>query len=122
MQLTVRQSDDNRFTYSNIVSVSSDQFSPSQFDSTFYVKLNNQYVCTAGTSRTAYGEIGLSRPQRNWTGTSTGDIIEVEKYDPFQEGGIGSLTVDVSFGVAKTTTETQYDEDQLQQHFTKVCQ
>lgn len=125
MQLWVLKSRDARFTYGNIVAVSPEDFPPSQVSSKLYVKLKNQFVCSAETSSgIAQGHIALSDPQRTWTVTSETHKIDVEKYNPFQEGGlpyIGSLKVEVGFGVGKKTTDTEFDEDELQQHFTKVC-
>ena len=50
------------------------------------------------------------------------DTVQVQLYDPFQEGGhryLGSLDAEVSFAGRKTT-ETPFDQDELAQHFTKV--
>ena len=46
----------------------------------------------------------------------------VKKYDPFQEGGpryLGSLDAEISFAT-KRETEDPYDQDELQQYFTRV--
>lgn len=50
------------------------------------------------------------------------DTVQVQLYDPFQEGGhryLGSLDAEVSFAGRKTT-ETPFDQDELAQHFTRV--
>lgn len=68
------------------------------------------------------GQISLSDFQRSWAQISLQDTVYVKKYDPFQEGGpryIGSLDAELSFA-GKKETEAPYDQDELQQHFTKV--
>ncbi len=50
------------------------------------------------------------------------DTVQVQLYDPFQEGGhryLGSLDAEVSFAGRKTA-ETPFDQDELAQHFTRV--
>ena len=111
------------FTYGNLVAVSPFDFPPSQANSDSYVILNDLYVCTARTlDGFPQGQISLSDFQRSWAQISLQDTVYVKKYDPFQEGGpryLGSLDAEVSFA-GKKETETPYDQDELQQHFTKV--
>ena len=50
------------------------------------------------------------------------DTVQVQLYDPFQEGGhryLGSLDAELSFAGRKTT-EAPFDQDELAQHFTRV--
>ena len=114
-----------RFTFGNIVAVSPFDFPPSQGSPNFYVILNNLYVCTARTEDSfAQGQIGLSEPQRSWTQISLQDIVHLKRYDPFQEGGpryLGSLDVEIGFATSRET-EDPFDQDELQQYFSKVYQ
>ena len=125
-QLQPAKSPDDMFTYGNLVAVSPFDFPPSQVSSDSsdsYVILNDLYVCTA-RMRDGFpqGHISLSDIQRSWAQISLQDTVYVKKYDPFQERGprfLGSLDAEVSFA-GKKETETPYDQDELQQHFTKV--
>ena len=112
-----------RFTFGNLVAVSPFDFPPSQGSLNFYVILNNLYVCTARTEDSfAQGQIGLSEPQRSWTQISLQDTVHLKKYDPFQEGGpryLGSLDVEIGFATSRET-EDPFDQDELQQYFSKV--
>lgn len=124
-QLQPAKSPADSFTFGNLVAVSPFDFPPSQVRSDSYVILNDLYVCTARIhDGFPQGHISLSDIQRSWAQISLQDTVFVKKYDPFQEGGpryLGSLDVDVSFA-GKKETETPYDQDELQQHFTKVCE
>ena len=124
-QLIVIKNKSERLTYGNLVAVSPDDFPEFAVSSVFYVILKGKFVCTAVTSSEVISRyIMLSDPQRTWTVTSEGLMVDVEKYNPFQEGGppyLGWLEVDVSFGVGKKPNDTEHDEDGLQQHFTTVC-
>ena len=123
-QLQPAKSPNPTFTYGNLVAVSPFDFPPSQVASSdSYVILNDLYVCTARTlDGFPQGQISLSDFQRSWAQISLQDTVYVKKYDPFQEGGpryLGSLDAEVSFA-GKKETEAPYDQDELQQHFTKV--
>ncbi len=122
-QLQPAKSPNPNFTYGNLVAVSPFDFSPPQANSEFYLILNNLYVCTArALDGFPQGQISLSDFQRSWAQISLQDTVYVKKYDPFQEGGpryLGSLDAEVSFA-GKKETESPYDQDELQQHFTKV--
>lgn len=121
-QLQPTKSPEESYTYGNLVAVSPFDFPPSQVSSDFYVILNDLYVCTARTSDGfAQGHISLSDIQRTWAQISLQDTVYVKKYDPFQEGGpryLGSLDAEISFAT-KRETEDPYDQDQLQQYFTR---
>ena len=84
--------------------------------------LNDLYVCTARTlDGFPQGRIGLSDSQRSWAQISLQDTVNVKMYDR-QEGGpryLASLDTEVSFA-GKKETETPYDQEELQQHFTRV--
>ena len=122
-QLQPAKLKNERFAFGNLVAVSPFDFPPSQGSPNFYVILNNAYVCTARTEDSfAQGQIGLSEPQRSWTQISLQDIVHLKKYDPFQEGGpryLGSLDVEIGFATSRET-ETPFDQDELQQYFSKV--
>lgn len=122
-QLQPAKSPDPKFTYGNLVAVSPFDFPPSQGSSDSYVILNDLYVCTARTlDGFPQGHISLSDFQRSWAQISLQDIVYAKKYDPRQGGGpryLGSLDAEVSFA-GKKETETPYDQDELQQHFTRV--
>lgn len=85
--------------------------------------LNDSYVLTARPfDGFPQGQLSLSDPQRTWASISLMDTVQVQLYDPFQEGGhryLGSLDAEVSFAGRKTT-ETPFDQDELAQHFTRV--
>lgn len=117
--------DENEFIFRNLVAVSPLDYHPSQVNSDFYVIIKKFYVCTARTyDRISQGEIGIPGVPRTWAGISLQDpTVEVEKYDPFQEGGpryLGSVRADVSFTHRTKTTETPYDQDELEHYFIKV--
>lgn len=122
-QLQPVKSPENKFIYGNLVTVSPFDFPPNSGSSSSYVILNDLYVCTARTlDGLPQGQIGLSEFQRSWAQISLQDTVYVKKYDPFEEGGpryLGSLDAEVSFASRKET-ETPYDQDELQQHFTRV--
>lgn len=122
-QLQPVKSPENKFIYGNLVTVSPFDFPPISGSSGSYVILNDLYVCTARTlDGFPQGQIGLSEFQRSWAQISLQDTVYVKKYDPFEEGGpryLGSLDAEVSFASRKET-ETPYDQDELQQHFTRV--
>ena len=122
-QLQPAKSPNPNFTYGNLVAISPFDFPPSQVGSDSYLILNDLYVCTARPlDGFPPGQISLSDFQRSWAQISLQDTVYVKKYDPFQEGGpryLGSLDVEVSFA-GKKETEEPYDQDELQQHFTRV--
>lgn len=106
-----------------MVAVSPFDFPQSRGGTDFYVILNDLFVCTARVlDGFQQGLISLSDFQRSWASISLQDTVYVKLYDPFQEGGhryLGSLDVEVSFA-GKKETEAPFDQDELQQIFTKV--
>ncbi|KAL6715198.1 transport between ER and Golgi ATPase protein [Lecanora helva] len=121
-QLQPTKSPHNQFTYGNMVAVSPFDFPHSRPGADFYVILNDLYVCTARVlDGFQQGQISLSDFQRSWASISLQDIVHVSIYDPFQEVGnryLGSLDVEVGFA-GKKETEAPFDQDELQQIFTK---
>lgn len=113
-----------RLPYENVSAVSPFDF-PQSRGGDFYLILNDLYVCTARQSDGfPQGQISLSDIQRSWAGISLQDMVYAKMYDPFQEGGyryLGSLDAEISFAASKKETEAPYDQDELQQTFTKVC-
>ncbi len=122
-QLQPTKSPHNQFIYGNMVAVSPFDFPQTRPGTDFYVILNHLFVCTARVlDNFQPGQISLSDFQRSWASISLQDTIYVELYDPFQEGGhryLGSLDAEVSFA-GKKETEAPFDQDELQQIFTKV--
>ena len=122
-QLQPTKSPHNQFTYGNMVAVSPFDFPQSRPGSDFYLILNDLYVCTARVlDNFQQAQISLSDFQRSWASISLQDTVNVKIYDPFQEGGhryLGSLDAEVSFA-GKKETDAPFDQDELQQFFTKV--
>ena len=121
----LEQKDFPDFIFGNLVAVSPSDYHPSQVNSILYIMLKNLCVCTAKTHPSIeQGQIGIPRVQREWADMSITDTsVEAEKYDPFQEDGprfLGSVTVVASFTKLANMTETAYDQDKLQERFTKV--
>ncbi|KAF2267410.1 vesicle-fusing ATPase [Lojkania enalia] len=114
----------NAFAFGNLVAVSPHDFPPSRDGSAQYILVNGNYVLSAQpTEGCRPGEIGLTDAQRTWAGITLGpqDIVTVEAYDPFSQGGrcyLGSVEVEVGFASRKTT-ETPYDQDELASQFKK---
>ncbi|KAK3207890.1 hypothetical protein GRF29_96g779885 [Pseudopithomyces chartarum] len=112
----------NAYAFGNLqdhpVAVSPQDFPPTRDGSDVYIKVNRNYVLSARpTEGCRPGEIGLTDAQRTWAGISLGpqDIVTVEHYDAFTQGGqsyLGNLEVEVGFATRKTT-ETPYDQEEL---------
>ena len=111
------------YIYGNMVAVSPNDFPQAHSGTDFYVILNDLYVSTARVlDGFPQGTISLSDFQRSWASISLQDTVYVKHYDPFQEDGhryLGSLDVEVGFA-GKKQTEAPFDQDELQQIFTKV--
>lgn len=88
-----------------------------------YLLINDNFVFTARPHpRLDRGQIGLSDPQRTWASISLQDVVHVQIYDPFAQGGqsyLGALDVEVGFA-GKKSTEAPYDQDELANHFVRV--
>lgn len=105
------------------VAVSPLDIPPSRDGSDLYLLLNDTFVFTARPyDGFPQGQISLSDPQRSWAQVALTDVVKVQIYDPFSQGGhsyLGSMDVEVGFAGRKTT-ETPYDQDELAQHFVRV--
>ena len=99
--------------------------SPSDFPSSrgdFYILLNDLFVLSARAYEGfPQGSLSLSDPQRTWASISLQDVVKVQLYDPFTDGGhayLGSVDAEVGFA-GKKSTEAPFDQDELTQLFTK---
>lgn len=85
--------------------------------------VNNLYVVVARSlDNFPQGQISFSDFQRSWAQISLQDTVHARIYNPFEEGGhryLGSVDADVGFAGRKET-EAPFDQDELQQLFTKV--
>ncbi|KAF2671050.1 AAA-domain-containing protein [Microthyrium microscopicum] len=112
----------NQFAFGNIVGVSAMDF---QEGEDMYLLLNGQFVVTAKAVRDfAQGNLGLTDAQRTWAGISLdpNETVEVQKYDPFQQGGqvyLAALDVMVGFAGRKES-DAAYDQDDLAKIFTRT--
>ncbi|MCJ1364317.1 transport between ER and Golgi ATPase protein [Acarospora aff. strigata] len=114
------KSPDNTYTFGNLVAVSPLDIPPSRDGSDLYLLINDTFVFTARPYEGfPQGQISLSDPQRSWAQVALTDVVKVQVYDAFSQGGqsyLGSIDVEVGFAGRKTT-ETPYDQDELAQHF-----
>jgi vesicle-fusing ATPase len=70
------------------------------------------------------GQISMSDAQRTWAQISLTDMVNVEIYDPFSQGGqayLGSMDIEIGFASMKKRTEVPYDQDDLAKALAKVC-
>ena len=108
------------FTYGNCVAVSPFDFPQAQGE--FYLIIRDLYVVSARQlDGFPQGQISMSDFQRSWAQISLQDIVHVRIYNPFEEGGhryLGSIDAEVKFAGRKETEEP-FDQDELQQIFTK---
>lgn len=116
----------NQFAFANLVSVSPQDF-PSSGNEDFYLLANGRFVVTAKAHpQCPRGEIGLTDPMRLWMSISLGpnEIVQVEHYSPFDQGKqvyLGAIDAEVGFA-GRRTVETQFDQDELNDVFTKTFQ
>lgn len=114
------KSPNTSFTYGNCVAVSPFDFPQSQGE--FYLIISDLYVVTARQlDGFPQGQISMSDFQRSWAQISLQDIVHVRQYNPFDEGGhryLGNIDAEVRFAGRKET-EAPFDQDELQQVFTK---
>lgn len=68
------------------------------------------------------GHLGLSEPQRTWMAVALTDVVSVERYDHFNQGGqyVGAMDVEVGFASKNKRIETPYDQDELGKIVTQV--
>jgi vesicle-fusing ATPase len=111
----------NNFAYANLVSVSAIDFGNQQ---ELYIIVNGQYVFTARPiQQCPPGHIGFTDSQRSWAriGLGPGYTVNVERYEPMSEGDQGgymcSVDCQLSFKLAKKTTDHPYDQQMLNDIF-----
>ncbi|KAF2108710.1 P-loop containing nucleoside triphosphate hydrolase protein [Lophiotrema nucula] len=117
----------NAFAFGNLAAVSPQDFPPSRDGSDTYIILNGNFVLSARPVESCgSGQIGLTDAQRQWAsiGLNPNEIVSVEPYDAFSQGGqcyLGNLEVEVGFA-ARRTTDQPYDQDELATQFKKNFQ
>jgi vesicle-fusing ATPase len=70
------------------------------------------------------GQISLSDAQRTWMGIALTDVVSVEMYDPFSNGGqayLGAMDMEIGFASQKKQEQKPYDQDELAKVVTGVC-
>ena len=86
--------------------------------------LQGQYVASARPLDSfAPGSIGMSDAQRTWMGIALTDMVRVERYDPFSQGGqayLGSMDIEIGFASQKKRTDKPYAQDYLANELAKV--
>ncbi|TKA71986.1 hypothetical protein B0A49_07370 [Cryomyces minteri] len=122
LQLRPAKSPNDSYTFGNLAAVSPMDIPPSRDGSDVYILLNGAYVLSARPfDGFPAGSISLSDPQRTWAQIALTDMVEVQVYDPFSQGGqsyLGSIDAEVGFA-GKKRTDIPYDQDELAQHFIK---
>lgn len=71
------------------------------------------------------GQISLSDAQRTWMGIALTDMVNVQMYDPFSNGGqayLGAMDMEIGFASQKKQQEEPYDQDELAKVVTGVGQ
>ena len=64
----------------------------------------------------------MSDPQRTWAQVALTDMVKVQIYDPFSQGGqayLGATDIEIGFA-GKKRVETPYDQDELASVVIKV--
>lgn len=70
------------------------------------------------------GQISMSDAQRTWMGIALTDIVNVEIYDPFSNGGqayLGAMDMEIGFASQRKQESQPYDQDELAKFVTGVC-
>jgi vesicle-fusing ATPase len=65
----------------------------------------------------------MSDPQRTWANIGLRDMVKVQLYDPFSQGGqayLGSADIEVSFASVKKRPQEPYDQDVLGREVIRV--
>jgi vesicle-fusing ATPase len=126
MRLQPVQSPDKSLTYSNICAVSQDDIRPSPDGNDVHLLLNGQFVLNArplpGFPR---GQISLNEIQRTWMRIAVTDVVEVELFDPFRQGGaqsyLGAMDIEIGYAGTKAPAGVPpFDQDELADAVTKV--
>ncbi|ERF76400.1 Vesicular-fusion protein sec18 [Endocarpon pusillum Z07020] len=116
-QLRPAKSPDNTYTFRNLVAVSPMDIPPSRDGSDILLLLQNAYVVSARPyDGFPPGQISLSDAQRTWMGIALTDIVSVEMYDPFSNGGqayLGAMDMEIGFASQKKQEQKPYDQDEL---------
>lgn len=123
LQLQPTKSPDNLYTFSNLVAISSRDIPPQNND--VFLLLNGRFVVSARPlDQFEPGKIGLSTVQREWMSIALTDLVNVEPYDVFSQGGQAYLgTMDIEIGFAgKKAVESPYDQDELAKVVTRIFQ
>lgn len=98
---------------------------PSRDGSDILLLLQGAYVVSARPyDGFPPGQISLSEPQRTWMGIALTDIVNVEMYDPFSNGGqayLGAMDMEIGFASQKKQEQKPYDQDELAKVVTGVC-
>ncbi|KAL9108308.1 MAG: hypothetical protein Q9227_006906 [Pyrenula ochraceoflavens] len=112
MALKPAKSPGPEYFFRNLVAVS-----PSDFNRDLLLLVDDKYVVSAQPcSNFPPGSIGLSDVQRQWMQVALTDVLRVEGYDPFSQGGqayLGDMDIEVAFATIKKREETPYDQDEL---------
>ncbi len=107
------------------VAVSPMDIPPSRDGSDVLLLLQGAYVVSARPyDGFAPGQISLSEAQRTWMGIALTDIVNVEMYDPFSNGGqayLGAMDMEIGFASQKKQEQKPYDQDELAKVVTGVC-
>ncbi|KAL8689777.1 MAG: hypothetical protein Q9218_004632 [Villophora microphyllina] len=112
-----------QLVWENIVAVSPFDFPPSRDGRDFYILINDLFVLSARpTDGFPAGLLSLSDPQRTWASIALSDTVNVQLYDPFQEGGhryLGYMDVEVDFAGRKETGDA-LDQEKMAEKFTSI--
>lgn len=107
------------------VAVSPMDIPPSRDGSDILLLLQGAYVVSARPfDGFSPGQISMSEPQRTWMGIAFTDVVNVEMYDPFSNGGqayLGAMDMEIGFASGKKQEQRPYDQDELAYVFTQVC-
>ena len=109
------------------VAVSPVDIPPSRDGSDILLLLQGMYVVSARPyhgSGISTGQISLSDAQRTWMGIALTDVVNVELYDPFSNGGqayLGAMDMEIGFASQRKQEQRPYDQDELAKVVTQVC-
>ncbi|KAJ9624013.1 transport between ER and Golgi ATPase protein [Taxawa tesnikishii (nom. ined.)] len=121
IQLRPTKSPDNTYTFGNLVAVSPQDFRPNPDGSDVYLLVNHSFVLSARPHQALPpGQISLNDAQRTWMQVALTDMVDVQPYDAFAQGGqsyLGSMDIEVGFAGTKKTTDVPYDQDELAKAF-----
>jgi vesicle-fusing ATPase len=108
------------------VAVSPMDIPPSRDGSDILLLLQGAYVVSARPyDGFPPGQISMSDAQRTWMRIALTDVVNVEMYDPFSNGGqayLGSMDMEIGFASQKKQEQRPYDQDELAKVVTGVSQ